>query len=151
MTDHQAEEALAFLLATPYPREGADVPSVAVFDAVDALIAALGSDDVAPTLLNAVRAGRTSAELAAAYIEIAMWSGTDNGAASAKTMQSWLECPKDRGAVELALLHMANARCLLSPATRRVEVLGLVAERFPDLRAQCLALIHQWECLPNGE
>lgn len=134
------QQAMADLIAVPFVPDKCGGPSAAIFDAVESLITALGSDDIAPLILDSVLVGRLTLEAAHVYLDIAVWSGTDNGTAMSATLERWLEQADDRTAVELGL-EQSSRNGILQPKSRQVRVLSQVAERFPDLRTRCHALI----------
>ncbi|WP_246040838.1 macro domain-containing protein [Streptomyces cadmiisoli] len=101
-------------------------------EAVEELIAAHGSDDVGEPVAEAVAAGRADRARGADLLNIAAWSGTDNGTALGRTLTTWLRAGDDPVRVHLALHHEAY------PFPTRGEMLlrlpGL-ADRFPEHRA----------------
>jgi hypothetical protein len=57
-------------------------------------------------------------------------------------LEDWLERADDRAAVQLGLAHAAQ-NGILRPKSRQVRVLREVANRFPEFRATCQALIER--------
>ncbi|MGW6875780.1 hypothetical protein ACWGHA_25970 [Streptomyces xanthophaeus] len=68
------------------PQDDSAELSNALFDAVDALIETYGADEVAEIVALAVHAGRATPGQAATFLNVAAWSGTDNGASSCETL-----------------------------------------------------------------
>ncbi|MFI8287602.1 macro domain-containing protein [Streptomyces sp. NPDC085614] len=101
-------------------------------EAVEELIAAHGSDDVGDLVADAVAAGRIDRERGAALLNVAAWSGTDNGTALGRTLTGWLRAGDDAVRVHLALHHETF------PFPTRGEMLARLpglANRFAEHRA----------------
>ncbi|WP_222723626.1 hypothetical protein, partial [Streptomyces sp. MS191] len=113
-----------------YERDGGH--SRELHEAVEELIAAHGSDDVGDLVADAVAAGRIDRERGAALLNVAAWSGTDNGTALGRTLTGWLRAGDDAVRVHLALHHETF------PFPTRGEMLARLpglANRFAEHRA----------------
>ncbi|MFJ6482290.1 hypothetical protein ACIQK6_19535 [Streptomyces sp. NPDC091682] len=128
------EEALARLCAVHVPeRDDADLPDE-LFDRVDDLIDAYGADDVAGIVAEAVEAGRATLEQAIVFLNVAAWSGTDNGASMTLTLDEWVRKADDTLRLGIALHHEYYP---LSTSTEMLAKLTEIALRFPEHRAIC--------------
>ncbi|MGW6217996.1 hypothetical protein [Streptomyces sp. NPDC055109] len=128
----QLETALGSLFAVGIADP--DHPPAEVYEAVEGVMAALGSDDIADVVAEGVAAGRISMQQAQAYIGVAVWSGVDNGNSMRRTLDGWLQSMDDAMRVALAL-HSD-----IYPLPTRAEmasVLKRVGERFPEHRPTC--------------
>ncbi|MFD5462896.1 hypothetical protein ACFWIQ_08705 [Kitasatospora sp. NPDC127059] len=105
-----------------------------LFDAVDALIAAHGADDIAEPVARAVHLGWATVEQGTVFLNVAAWSGTDNGASMKHTLDDWLRHCDDPVRLHLALHHEAYP--LPTAAEMRV-VLTAIGERHPRFREVC--------------
>ncbi|MGW4510044.1 hypothetical protein ACWENO_35935 [Streptomyces sp. NPDC004436] len=113
--------------------DDADFPDE-LFDRVDDLIDAYGADDVAEIVAEAVEAGQASVEQAIVFLNVAAWSGTDNGASMKSTLDEWVREADDAVRLGIALHH----ECY--PLPTRAEMIAKLAEiarRFPEHRAIC--------------
>ncbi|MGF1428649.1 hypothetical protein [Kitasatospora sp. LaBMicrA B282] len=143
MAEQPWRAALEKLLAVPVLQDAAlteeeiDFPEE-VFDAVEEMITANGSDDIAPIIAAAVAAGRIPPVRAADVLDIASWSGTDNGAAMQRTLDDWLRQADDPVRVYLALHTEVYP---LPTAAEMRAVLTVVAARHPEYRAVCERMI----------
>ncbi len=132
------EEALTRLCSVRLPQDdSAELPD-ALFDAVDALIEAYGADDVAEIVALAVHAGRATPGQAATFLNVAAWSGTDNGASMTRTLTDWVRRADDTVRLHLALHHEVY---LLPTAEEMKTALTAIAARYPEHRARCETLI----------
>ncbi|MFD4245702.1 hypothetical protein ACFWP3_29530 [Streptomyces sp. NPDC058525] len=114
-------------------QDDADFPDE-LFDRVDDLIDAYGADDIAEIVAEAVEAGRASAEQAIVFLNVAAWSGTDNGASMTRTLDRWVRKADDPVCLGIALHHEYY------PLPTRDEMsvkLAEIALRFPEHRAVC--------------
>lgn len=133
------EAALERLCAVQVPEdESAELPDD-LFDAVDDLIDAYGADDIAEIIAQAAASGRVTVRQATTYLEVAQWSGTDNGASLRRTLDDWV-----RRADDTVRLHMALHQGTIWPLPAAAEMnakLTEIAARYPEHRAVCRYLI----------
>ncbi|WP_344446430.1 hypothetical protein [Kitasatospora nipponensis] len=111
----------------------ADFPDE-LFDAVDDLIEAYGADDIAEIVFQAVAAGRATAGQAVVFLNVAVWSGTDNGSSMKRTLDTWVREASDTVRLQIALHHEAY------PLPTRAEMIAKLVEiafGFPEHRAIC--------------
>ncbi|MBP0454251.1 hypothetical protein J5Y04_32660 [Kitasatospora sp. RG8] len=128
------QAALARLCAVALPEdESANLPDE-VFDAVNDLIEAYGADDIAEIVARAVHAGQATVGQATTLLNVAAWSGTDNGASMKLTLDDWVRRADDTVRLSMALHHEVY---LLPTAAEMTAVLTDVAARFPEHRAIC--------------
>ncbi|MFE2267762.1 hypothetical protein ACFXB4_00820 [Streptomyces lavendulae] len=134
MTTSTVGEALDRLCAVQVSEEDdADCPDE-LFDRVDDLIDAYGADDVAEIVAEAVEAGQASVEQAIVFLNVAAWSGTDNGASMKSTLDEWVRKADDAVRLGIALHH----ECYPLPTrAEMIAKLGEIARRFPEYRAIC--------------
>ncbi|MEU9131718.1 hypothetical protein AB0D08_27005 [Kitasatospora sp. NPDC048540] len=132
------EPALARLCAVPVPEDGSGELPDELFDAVEDLITAHGADDIAEIVAAAVHAGRTTVARASTFLNVATWSGTDNGASMRHTLNGWVRRADDTVRLHLALHHEAYP---LPGAAEMRAVLPAIATRYPEHRAICEALL----------
>ncbi|GLX38354.1 hypothetical protein Sros01_44270 [Streptomyces roseochromogenus] len=134
MTTSTVGEALDRLCAVQVSEEDdADFPDE-LFDRVDDLIDAYGADDVAEIVAEAVEAGHASVEQAIVFLNVAAWSGTDNGASMKSTLDKWVRKADDAVRLGIALHH----ECYPLPTrAEMIAKLGEIARRFPEYRAIC--------------
>ncbi|MFJ3513963.1 MULTISPECIES: hypothetical protein [unclassified Streptomyces] len=138
MTASAWDEALARLCAVHLPEQaGADLPDE-LFDRVDELVHAYGADDIAEIVAEAVVAGRATVQQAIVFLNVAVWSGTDNGTSMKRTTDEWVRKSDDTLRLGLALHHDAYP---LPTRAEMVAVLAGTALRFPEHRAVCERLI----------
>ncbi|MFB6557858.1 hypothetical protein ACFCYH_02930 [Streptomyces sp. NPDC056400] len=134
MTMPAWEEALERLCAVQVPeQDDTDLPDE-LFDRVDDLIDAYGGDDIAGIVAEAVVAGRATLQQAIVFLNVAAWSGTDNGASMTRTLDEWVEQADDTLRLGIALHHEYYP---LATRTEMLEKLAEVALRFPEHRAIC--------------
>ncbi|MFF2523012.1 hypothetical protein [Streptomyces liangshanensis] len=130
----EASEALDRLCAVRIPeQDDADLPDE-LFDRVDDLIDAHGADDVAEMVAGAVEAGQASMRQAIVFLDVAVWSGTDNGSSMKVTLDEWVRRADDHVRLGIALHHEYY------PLPTRAEMLVKLAEiarRFPEYRTIC--------------
>lgn len=130
------QDALARLLAVRPLMDGG--PTDALCAAIDDLMAALDSEDIAGIVADAVARGLTTLAHAEYYLGVATWSGTENGASMQRTLEAWLRAGDDPLRVHLAL----HAEVYPFPdAVEMAAVLAEVARRLPRFRERCAELI----------
>ncbi|MFD4143010.1 hypothetical protein [Streptomyces sp. NPDC058572] len=105
-----------------------------LFDAVDGLIDAYGADDIAEIVAEAVLAGQMTQEQAIAALNVAVWSGTDNGASMQLTLDGWVRRADDAVRLRIALHHDSYPLPTAAEMTARLTEIAL---RFPEHRAVC--------------
>lgn len=132
------EAALDRLCAVRLPEDAsAELPDE-LFDAVEDLIVAYGADDIAEIVAQAVDAGRATVRQATMFLNVAQWSGTDNGASMQHTLDDWLRRAQDTVRLHLAL-HQGVFP--LPTAVEMKAVLTEIADRYPEHRTICAHLI----------
>ncbi|MFD9517596.1 hypothetical protein [Streptomyces sp. NPDC059979] len=105
MEEPSWKRALERLCAVQVSQEDdADFPDE-LFDAVDDLIDCWGADDVAEIVAEAVYAGRATVEQGIVFLNVAVWSGTDNGASMKHTLDAWVREAQDLVRLKMALHH----------------------------------------------
>jgi len=137
LTSDRVGHAVGRLLAVPVPDPGRRPPS-ALFEAIEELIRAASSDDVAAIIAKAMDQGRCGRERAGLIIGCAAWCGTDNGQAMQATLDSWLARPDDPDRAWIALHHDAYPFRSHAEMTTRLRE---VATRYPELADTCEDLI----------
>jgi hypothetical protein len=139
MATPSREAALERLCAVRIPDEGAAAcPPDEIFDAVQDLIDACGTDDIAEVVAGAVDAGRATLLQAITFLDVAVWSGTDNGTAMKLTTDEWVRRADDPVRLHIALHHETYP---LPTAAQMKTRLTEIAARFPEHRAICERLI----------
>ncbi|WP_093610090.1 hypothetical protein [Streptomyces indicus] len=138
MTTPAVHAALDLLCAVPVSgRHDEDLPDE-LFDRVEDLIRAHGTDDIAELVATAVESGRATMGQATVFLDVAVWSGTDNGASLHSTLDAWVRGADDAVRLALALHH---AYYPLSTRAEMIAALTRIAGRFPAHRAVCERLI----------
>lgn len=132
------EAALARLCAVRLPEGQAADPPDELFDAVDDLIDAYGRDDIAEIVALAVHSGRATVSQATTFLNVAVWSGTDNGASMKLTLDDWVRRADDDVRLHMALHHEAYP---LPTAVEMKAKLMEIGDRYPQHRGICDALI----------
>ncbi|MFJ4988587.1 hypothetical protein ACIP9H_32900 [Streptomyces sp. NPDC088732] len=133
MTVPAWHEALDRLCAVRVSRRDAEFPDD-LYDRVDDLIDAYGADDIAGIVAEAVVAERATAEQAIVFLNVAAWSGTDNGASMGHTLDEWVRRADDSLRLGIALHH---ERYPLPTHAEMVTKLTEIARAFPEHRAIC--------------
>ncbi|MFJ9776772.1 hypothetical protein ACIRVF_37000 [Kitasatospora sp. NPDC101157] len=132
MTD--AGTALLRLCAVPLPRQETDDLPDELFEAVDDLIDAHGAHDIADLVARAVHAGQATLGQGTVFLNVAVWSGTDNGTSMQHTLDDWVRHSHDPVRLHLALHHEAYP---LPTAAKMRVALTAIGARHPRLREAC--------------
>lgn len=128
------ESGLARLCSVQVPEDdSAELPD-AVFDGVDALLDAYGADDIAEIVAQAVHSGHATVRQATTLLNVAAWSGTDNGASMVLTFNDWVRRADDTVRLHLALHHEVY---LFPTAAEMKARLTEISARYPEHRAIC--------------
>ena len=113
---------------------------VAISDAVEELMRSVGSDDIGDVVAQGVDEALLTLEQASSVLDVATWSGADNGAALQRTLNLWLSRGENLTRVWLALYHHVFPMKTKSEMTAALEH---IVKKFPELRPRCEYLIHR--------
>lgn len=106
--------------------------------AIDELFSLLKSEDISTTIEDALRSGSLTMEQGVATLQIAVWSGSENGASLMRSLERWLSEANDPLRVALALDQEAYpfiSREEMSRALRRIAL------TYPQFADRCRYLI----------
>jgi hypothetical protein len=117
-------------------REGYSVDDIA--DVVEKLFVALGTEDLAAVIEDAVRQGALTVAAGAQVLGVAEWCGTRGGAEQVATLHRWLRDASDPVRLGLAL---GQDWYPFSTDKEMRAALSDIARRFPELGARCSELI----------
>jgi hypothetical protein len=112
----------------------------AISDCVEELMRIVGSDDVGEVVAHGVDEGLLTRAQASSVLNVATWSGSDNGAALQRTLNLWLSRGENLTRVWLAIHHDVFP---MMTKSEMIAALEQIAAKFPELRERSEYLVRQ--------
>ena len=137
--DEQIRQILKRLANMQLQSDQLDYDVVAISDTVEELMKLLASDDVGEPVAQAVVDSVFSREQASAILDIATWSGGDNGAQLQGTLNRWVREANSEIKVWLAVNHHVFPFPTKGEMVKELERVQLL---FPQMRERCEYLMH---------